>query len=288
MKHLNNYNTYNENIFHTLGRLGKGDRPNTKDIPLGRAIDDIEAKKIFNDMKKDFEKYNKDLRKVMIIDNYKVNYVYGEYHQIKNSPMTGNYTDDKYKKEIKVSFWKGKGIGLGKGDIEIEETVPNPNYDPTLRLPYNVSPTDEEREKLRSINTNENRFKISYDIAKSIYDYFNEEYIKQYPQLKDAGNKNLHSIQDIEKGNKPTLGWVDLRDPNNTEIIYNYTDVNDKIKLEKYIKNNVCMKGKNKDNEPITYFTKKGESMGEVRDNIMNWSRKEVELQNKERIRNYK
>lgn len=277
----------NEGLLDQVRKLGKGDRENTKDVFLGRAIDNIQANKVFDRVKKDFEQNGKDLRKVMIIGDYKVKYVMGKFDIIKNSPMTGNFPDDKHKEEISFSFFKEGGLSAGKGRLEIDETIPNPNYDPELHIPFRQSPTEEEREKLAVISRNETSFKISIDVAKKVYDYFNDEYIKQYPQLKDAKNKNSWSIQEIEKGEKPKLGYVDIFDPEGTEIIYSYTDIKDKPKIEKYIKNNKCIKGKNKEHRHITYFTVPGESDGAIRDNMMNFTQAEVNKQNMERVYNY-
>jgi hypothetical protein len=288
MKYINEYDKFNEGILDQVRKLGPGDRKKTKDLFLGRAIDDVEAKKIFQEMKDDFEKYNKDLRKVMIIDDYKVSYYMGEYHSVKNSPMSGNYPDNRHQKKIGVSLFKSKGLEPNKGRIEIETITPNPNYDPNMSREVGLrNPTEEEREKLRAIDRNEESFKISYDVAKKIYDYFNEEYIEQYPQLKDAKYKNKLSIQSIEEGENPRLGSVDVFDKNHNEVIYPYYKLEDKEKIEKYIKNHEVYKGKNYKREYITYFSEPGESEDMIRDNIMNMDRDDVDKQNMERVYKY-
>jgi hypothetical protein len=285
MKHINKFETHNEGLGEKIRKLGPGSRENTKGLFLGRAIDDIESKKIFDIIKKDFEKYNKDLRKVLLTDN-KVSYYMGEFHPVKNAPMSGNYPDDRYKTNYTISKHEISRFNKRKfGSIEIEKITPNPNYDPSLSRKVGLrAATDEELEHLRAIDTDNEYFKISYSIAKDIYDYFNNEYIKQYPQLKDAKYKNHQLIKEIEKGEKPRLGSVDVFDMNHNEIIYPYYKVEDKEKIEKYIKNNIIVKGRNYKREPITYFTIPGEDEDLVRDNIMNMSRYDVDKQNMERL----
>ena len=283
MKYIKKFDV-NEALKDQIRKLGTGSRDKTKGLFLGRAIDDIQAKKYFEEMKKDFEKYDKNCGKIMIIDDYKVVYVFGEFDIVKNSPMTGNFPDDKYQTEYKVSFFKEGGLEPNKGRFEIEKTIPNPKHDPELKIKWDQSPTDEEREKLAVIKRSEDSFKISYDVAKKIYDYFKQEFIKQYPQLKLASHMNQMDIQTIGKGEKPRLGSVDIFDPHGTEIIYPYTDVNDKEKLERYIKNNKCIKGRNYKREYITYFTIPSESEDLARDNVINMERDEVDKQNMERL----
>jgi len=289
MKHINEYNKFNEGVLSQIRKLGPGDRENTKNLFLGRAIDDVAAKKIFKRMQDDFIKYDKDCRKIKIMGDHSFSYVMGKYDIIKNSAMSGNHPDDKNQEKISVYFWKKEGLELSSGRIEIEITKPNPKHDPNLSatLGWNRRPTEEERERLAVIKQEEEMFKISYDVAKKIYDYFNDEFIKQYPQLKDATHKNEWSIKEIEKGEEPRLGSVDLFDPKGTEIIYSYRKLEDRPKLMKYIKNNVCIEGRNKDRYPVTYFTEPGEDEDAVRDNIVNWSQKEINKQNMERVHKY-
>ena len=282
----------NEAIKDQIRKLGPGSRKKTKDLFLGRAIDDIEAKKLFEKMKKDFEEYNKDCRKIMIIDDYKVVYLFGEFHNVKNNPMTGNYPDDRYQKTYKVTFFKEKGIEPNRGRFEIEGIRPNPKHDPEHRVGAEKylgqeKMTDEDREKVRAIDRYEDSFKISYDVAKGIYDYFRNEFIKQYPQLELSKYMNQGSIQTIEKGEKPSLGSVDVFDKNHNEIIYFYYDVNDKKKLEKFIKNHACYKGRNYKRHHITYFSLPNESEDLIRDNIINMEHDDVHKQNMERVYNY-
>jgi len=284
MKHLNNFEKHNEGILSQIRKLGPGDRKNTKDLFLGRAIDDVAAKKVFKRMQDDFIKYDKDCRKIKIMGDHSFSYVMGEYHIVKNSNMSGNYPDDGNQEKISVYFWKKEGLELSKGRIDIKTTKLNPNHDPDLKVRWDQQPTDEERKRLAVWKSNEESFKISYDVAKKIFDYFDQEFIKQYPQLKDATHKNEWSIKEIEKGEKPKLGSVDIFDPKGTEIIYSYTDVNDRPKLLKYIKNNVCIVSRNKDRYPVTYFTEQGEDEDVVRDNIVNWSQAEINKQNIDRV----
>ena len=286
MKYLNKFEKQNEGVLSQIRKLGPGDRENTKNLFLGRAIDDIAAKKIFKRMQDDFIKYDKDCKKIKIMGDHHFSYIMGKYDVVKNSTMSSNYPNDKHQEKITVYFWKKDRLELSSGRIEIEKTKPNPKYDPELSstLYLNRQPTEEERERLAVINREEEMFKISYDIAKKIYDYFNDEFIKQYPQLKDANHKNEWSIKEIEKGEKPKLGSVDIFAPNGEEIIFPYTNLEDRPKLIKYIKAHPCFKGRNKDREHITYFTEQGEDEDLVRDNIINMSREDVDKQNIDRV----
>lgn len=294
----------NEGLFGGIARLRPGDRPETRNKIAGRMKDDNYAVDIYNDMVEDFEKYGRDLRKVMVIDNYKISYVFGKYDVVKNSPMTGNYPDDRYKKTISVtyigpeilinrnslekSFGVSRGFKLANGRMKIEEIIPNPNYDPDFNPENIFNMTDSERERYRTIDTEEESFKISHDIAKDFVTYFIKEYDKQYPQLKKAKYKNLMSIKEIEQGNKPSLGYVDVFDKEHNEIVYAYYDTKDKKKIEKYIKNHVCLKGRNKDHYPITYFTLDDEPEEEIKRNMEEMSQSDVNKQNMERVNNYK
>jgi len=265
MKYLNNFEKHNEGIGSHIRKLGSGDRENTKGLFLGRATDDIEAKKIFKEMKDDFEKYDKDVRKSKIFGDSMVYYM-GKFDSKNNSPGVGNVPEDGYQKKIKVSAWKGKGLEISWGRIEVETITPN-NEDGGAR-----------------INRNEESFKISYDIAKKIHDYFNDEYVKQYPELKDAEYKNLDQIRNIKTGKKATLGYLYATDPKGENITYSYKDIKDKKKIEKYINNNPVFVGRNYKRNHITYFTIPGESEDLVRDNIMNMEHDDVEKQNLERV----
>jgi len=267
MKYINNFEKHNEGIGTQLRKLGPGDREKTKDMFLGRAIDDIAAKKVFKEIKEDFEKYNKDLRKTNLYGNTNLTYYMGEFNARNNSPGVGNHPEDGHQKVIKVSAWKGEGLELNWGRIEIDITTPNTNPD-----------------EPRSIDSNEEFFKISYDIAKKMLNYFYDEFNKQYPQLKGSESKNNGQIKSIENGEAPTLGYIHATDKKGERITYNYKDIKDKDKMIKYIVDNVIITGRNYKQHHITYFTEPGESEDLVRDNVMNMETDDVDKQNLERV----
>jgi len=252
------------------------------------AATETKADEIFKEMIKDFEDNGKDLRKVMVIGDYKVHYVCGKYHQINNSPMTGNKQVGS--RDISVMMFAPEHLlDAGKGRIEIEEKAINPKHDPSyghLDKDDELS-DDDKRDKWRIYNPTEERFDIPYKKAKKIFDYFNNEWDKQYPQLKGAKYKNLMNIQEIESGDKPRLGSVDVRDKNNQEIIYSYHDFEDEEKLKKYIKNHVCIQGKSREDYPVTYFTKDGESEADAKRFIKNTPKERIERVNLERVHEY-
>jgi hypothetical protein len=307
MKNIKGFEEFaNESIFGNVARLGLGDRPNTKNKIAGRQDDDNCAVEIYNDMIKDFDKYGRDLKKVMMMSDTRMSYVFGEYDKIYNSPMTGNERVGNKKvtityipaevllkrNSLEKTFGVSSGLKLAKGRIEITEILENPNYSPnyhpgfekTMRRDF----TDSERNMMRMYDRKEEEFKITYDLAKDFCDYFLKEYNKQYPQLKKAEHKNLWSIGEIEQGKKPNLGYVDVFDKNHNEIIYGYDDVKDKKKIEKYIKDHICLKGKNDKGYPITYFLSDDETVEEVEKKIKTMSLEEVNKQNIERVLSYK
>lgn len=269
MKYVKNFEV-NEGIGTQLRKLGGGDRENTKGLFLGRATDDLAAKKIIKEIKKDFEKYNRDLRKVKIFAGNSFIYYMGKYHKINNSPGSGNFPDDRHQKIIEFHYWDRKGLEENWGRIKIETITPNDDPDTG-----------------NSIDRNDESYKISTDIAKKIYDFFNDEYEKQYPQLKNAKYKNHDQIRDLKKGKKPVLGYLHEDDPNGKNITYDYNNIEDIKKVKNYIKHNIILTGKNHKRHHITYFTSPNESEDLVRDNIMNMEQVDVNKQNMERVYNY-
>jgi ABC-type antimicrobial peptide transport system permease subunit len=307
MKNIKGFEEFaNESIFGNVARLGLGDRPNTKNKIAGRQDDDNYAVEIYNDMINDFNKNGKDLRKVNMMSDHHISYVFGEFDTIKNSPLSGNekvgnkkititYIPAKIlvnRNSLEKTFGVSSGLKLAKGRIKIKEILENPNYAPNYHPDYKKTMgedfTDSERNMMRMYDRKEEEFKITYDLAKDFCDYFLKEYNKQYPQLKNAKHRNTWSINEIEKGKKPTLGYVDVFDKNNNEIIYNYDDVKNKKKIENYIKNHICVKGRNEEGYPITYFLSDDETVEEIEKKMETLSREEVDKQNMERVLSYR
>ena len=309
IKKFEEFNKVNESIFGNISRLQPGDRKDSKNKFLGRMGDDNYAYDVFSDMKEDFEKYNKDLRKVNIMGDSKMSYIFGKFDKIKNSSMSGNYNtepifDNTLNKKVTITYIKpeillkpnelekmfgvNRGIKFAKGRIKIEEIKKNPNYRPGFSPKWNEELSPSEKEMVRFIDRYNDDFKITYDVAKEIYDYFNKEYIKKYPQLKDATYKNTENIEKVENNKKPRLGFVDVYDKNKKEIIYSYYDLKDKKKIEEYIKNNVIIETKNDERIPITYFTLPDEDEETINNNIKTLSKEDIEKQNLERVYSFK
>lgn len=295
-----------ESVFGDVARLRPGSRSDTKNKLAGRLTDDKYAVSLFNEMIEDFEKYDRDLRKVKVMGNDSILYLMGKYDIIKNSPNSGNYDNINGNTRIKIMYFGAelklkqnelekmfgvrKGFEGAKAAIEIEKTVKNPMYNPNFKPDYKsimggLSPT--ESEMYRPMITTDERFKITYDVARKMIDYFLKEYDVQYPQLKKAKYKNADSIREIEKGNKPGLGFVGVFDKNHNDITYSYYEVDDEKKIENYIKNHIVIKGRNNQNYPITYFMNDEENEEEVRAKILTSDKDVIEKQNMDRVYQY-
>lgn len=247
----------NESVLGNISRLGYGSREDTKNKIAGRMKDDNYVIDIYNDMIKDFEESGKDLNKINLIKNERLTYVFGEFDRIKNSPFSGNQKNGNIK--INVSYIKpeillkrnslekmfgvSRGLRMAKGQFKITKVVDNPNYNKNIGFKniFKNDFSDSERDMMRMHNTTEESFKITYDLAKSFISFFAKEFDRQYPQLKNADYKNTMSIQSIEEGKKPNLGYIDKFDKNGTEIVYGFSDIKDKKKIEKYIENHICV-----------------------------------------------
>ena len=267
---MNNITSYNEFVNEKL---------------LTQSEPDVDA--IFTDMVKDFEENGKDIRKAMMIGTG-IHYVFGKFHEVNNSPMTGNKQVGN--KDVTIHCWKSESIfGRGEASVKIEEKIVNPDYDPNYgHFDKKDNLTDEQRRnKWRIYNEKETRFMTSYKKGMKIVEYFTKAWDEKYPQLKGANYKNLMNITEIERGDDPHLGSVDVRDKVNTEIIYQFTNFEDEKKLKKYIKDHVCIQGKSKEGYPTTYFTKDGESKEDAERFIKNTPKERIERINLERIREY-
>jgi hypothetical protein len=252
--------------------------------------DTIQVDQLFKDMIKDFEDNDKDLRKAKMMNNH-MHYVFGKFHQINNSPMTGNKKIGN--KDVNVYFFPSESfLESNKGRIEITEIVENPKHD--SNYPHDIFKKndddftkEERRDKWRVYDTKEERFSVPYKKAKKIYEYFNNEWDIKYPQLKDAIHKNEMSIREIEKGDDPILGSVDVFDKEHNEIIYPYTVISDKEKLENYIKNHICIQGKSREDYPVTYFLNDDDSKDIALRFMKNTPKERIERINLERVREY-
>lgn len=250
MTNLYTYTEFlNENIFHTLGRIGVGDREMTKGVLFGRYRDDRYALRIFSDMKEDYEKHGKNLKKVNIHRGLNVmTYYFGEYDK-----YTGTGNKEVGDIEVKINTVNSTGALM-----EIERWITNPKYDPKhpfktdfmwqFGMPERDEPiTQEDRDKWRRYNKNDELFHISRDIGRKIIKFFIDEYDKQYPQLKTAVSRGPWQIKEIENGEKPTLKTIDMFAKNKVECFFDLKDWADEPKYINWIKNNYGVKTKSKD-----------------------------------------
>lgn len=293
----------NENIIGDFARLRPGSREGTKNKLAGRKGDDNYAVEIYNDMVNDFEENGRDLRKVLIVDNTRMSYIFGEFHPVENSIMSGNIGDNGKKKitvtyvsgelllkrdELEKAFGVSRGLKMSKGRIKIEEDYPNPRHDPDFHPNlWGTKLTQTEKERYRRFNHKSEEFKITYDLAKSFINYFIKEYNKQYPELKKSKYKNEMSIRELDKTGRVKIGYVDVFDKEHNEIVYEYFSKKEKKKLEKYIKDHICFNIKSKEGYPTTYFTNNNETKEEVDNMVKNMTKEEIKKQNMERVLSY-
>lgn len=249
MRHINNFEQFNENILGDIARLNPERKQN-----------DDKFSKLIDDVIEDFNKNGKDLRKVHIIDDSKDNeisfskievgksysfrYVFGKYHPVKRNLFTGNKANwDRRIKIVKVPFsitlsrdslerfFKTKRVNMGYSRVEDEVAVPNYERNPNIGNHALHKPKKDE-------------YKVSADLANYLFNFFLEEYNKQYPDLKDIRNKNSMDISDIEKGIAPTVKYITV---------------------------------KSKDGEELTYGLRKGEDEKEVRQKLSNMTKSEYD-----------
>lgn len=175
---------------------------------------------LFKEMKEDFLKYDKDLKKVSVVQNEKEKrlgrfefgksgrlfYVFGKFHPTDNNIFTGNKRAGN--RIVKIVFsntvidFKTTGTNTAYARVEEERVINNPDYDGnTIRKRH---------------NTIEDSYYISTDIVKKIVNYFLDEYNKQYPEI--GKYKNSISISELERGIKPSLKHFSGKDKNGLEV----------------------------------------------------------------------
>jgi hypothetical protein len=240
MKHLKDFNKYNESILGDIQRLSPS-----------RLSNDKKAAKLFDDILKDFEKHN-DLRKVKIIDDggtsinlhqlrigedYNLTYIFGPYHPINGDAHTGNRKAGDRRVIIKSLpfFYTIKRNELEKafntnrmkfGSTWVEEINMKHNWDRDPNDPENRHLLDEDKD----------RYKISGDVASKLFKYFIDEFNEKFPELKDGKYKSSMSINTIKRGGKPTLDYVDVFNADGKEVILAIKAGDDKKELEKRIR----------------------------------------------------
>lgn len=226
MERLKKYNDFiNEGILDIFGKA-----------------DDKQALHIFEDMKKDFEMCDKDLRKTKMFDNLNsLVYVFREWSLTTNS---GNYAVG------------DKRIKVYTGGMEVNVWNVNPKHDPNHPMKFfgdDGPTTQEDRDKWRIYNEVKYRLDISRKLSKKILNYFINEWDNKYPQLKGSQWRNGSQIQEIENGEKPVLTYVDEFAKNGVECIFSITNFKDIEKYQKWIRNSFGIECKSKEGYPITF-----------------------------------
>lgn len=228
MKHLQNYQKYNESLFGEISRL------NPK-----RYKNDVKMNKLFDEIYDDFVLYGKNLKKVKIIkdDNEisfsrvelgmsgKLIYNFGKYHPINNDVNTGNQRAGNRRIEISYLplsfvFKKNsleKSFGTSRfSNIEIrvkdKKIIDNPIYNPNIQrnLGFREQPTDRDREMMVMYKEIKDEYTVSGDIAVKIIKYFIDEYNRQYPEI-TGKYRNSMEISDVEKGVNPTIKYIEVK-----------------------------------------------------------------------------
>lgn len=242
MKHINNFEQFNENIIGDIARLN----PNRKQ-------NDDKFSKLIDDVIEDFNNNGKDLRKVHIIDDSKDNeisfskievgksysfrYVFGKYHPVKRNLFSANKENwDRRIKVVKIPFsltirktylekeFGSSRIGLGYCRIEDEVAVPNYERNPNIGNHAIHKPRKEE-------------YKVSADMANYLFNFFVEEYDKQYPDLKGIRNRNSMDISDIQKGISPAVKFIKVKSKDGKDLIYQLRKNEDEKEVRQKLSN---------------------------------------------------
>lgn len=244
----------NEGILDHIARLNPQRRAN--DEKFSTLIDDI---------KEDFEKYGKDLRKVKILDDggtsisldeisigksYSLNYVFGKYHPVLRDVYWGNRENGDRriklskiafsfvirKNELEKMFNTGR---LNPGVCRVTDVKTNPNYDRNPNIGNHALHKEVKDE-----------YKISADMANYIFTYFMDEWDKQYPELKGIRSKSSMDISDIKKGVPVSTKFITV---------------------------------KGKDGDDLTLELRKGDNEKELRQKLSNMTKAEYDVFWKER-----
>lgn len=242
MKHINNFEQFNENILGDITRLN----PNRKK-------NDDNFSKLIDDVIEDFNKNGKDLRKVHIIDDSKDNqisfskievgksytfgYVFGKYHPVKRNLFSGNKENwDRRIKVVKIPFsltlrkdplekyFRTNRLNLGLCRVEDEVAVPNYERNPNIGNHAIHKPRKDE-------------YKVSADKANQLINFFVEEYDKQYPELKGVRNRNSMEISDIQKGVSPGIKFIKVKSKDGKNITYQLRKNEDEKEVIKKLSN---------------------------------------------------
>lgn len=281
MERLKKYNNFiNEEIFDFFGKA-----------------DDKQAIHIFEEMKKDFEKFGKDLRKTKMFSHLNdIVYNFGEWTTT-NNPDCGNH---------KVGDMQ---IRVSNKRMQVNVWNVNPKHDPKHPMKFfgdDGPTTQEDRDKWRIYNEAEFSLDISRSVSKKVLSYFINEWDIKYPQLKGSEFRNASQMQEIEKGEKPVLTYVDVFAKNGVKCIFSIRDFNDIEKYKKWIRNSFAVKCKSKEGWPVTFcypippkidVDKKNDPYEEeqwgddieavIMDRLRNMTKKEISAEIKKEVNKY-
>lgn len=199
MKNIQDFNAFNEELFYNKN--------------------DDKFKELIDDIKHDFKENNNDLRKVKIIDNtsnnkkikinfkeieygnnYTISYIFGKYHPVTNSNISGNReywskrvkidnipTSFKIKKDELDKMFNTSRLNIGRTTVYVEHTKPNLNRNPNIgnNSKYIVD---------------EDRYNVSTKLSSELFKYFIDEYNNKYPDIKLDVYKDELSIKRLEDG----------------------------------------------------------------------------------------
>jgi hypothetical protein len=212
MKYLKNFNRYNESILGDIQRLNPRRRESDK-----------KGKILFSDIKEDYLKNDKDLRKVNIIDDggnsisldsivigkyYTLSYVFGKYHPVYRSNHSGNreagdrririvsipFSFTIRKNELEKAF---KTDRIKLSEVRVSDTKTKHNYNRNPNIGNHALYIEDKDE-----------YKISSDVANEIFNFFIGEFNKKYHQLSKSKYKGELGVRDIQKGVNPTLKYI--------------------------------------------------------------------------------
>lgn len=233
----NQLNTIKESVLGDINRLN----PNRKE-------NDQKAITLFNEIVDDFIEHGKDWKKLIIHDNggtklsinelqigkqYDISYVFGKYHPINRDPHTGNREHGD--RRIKISTIPFT-FTLKKNELEKMFNTSRINLSRTTVIDTN-SQHNFDRNKPGRLNTKEDEYKISVDIANKLFNYFINQWNQQFPDLKFNSYKGNMVVKDIEKNVPPVIKWITVINKDRENLMYDLRKGEDENNIKNIIKN---------------------------------------------------
>ncbi len=223
IKSYKDYNSLNESLWGIFRRL----------IDPKRKNDDQKALDIFEMMKEDFLKSNKNLYKVrMSLDDSYTNLFYRFNEYDANRDVTTDSMNNPGDMKISITHIPTELL-LKRSDLEQAFNVKR-----GLKIAHGTLKFEglEENSNFRKISKIDESINITCDIAKQIITYFKTEYEKQYPQIKSSRYYNGSQISDIEKGNPILLKYVEEKNKNGKWVTRSVKVGDDIEKIKKEIR----------------------------------------------------